>query len=151
MGNRPVWLFDPGWENALNSTGAQDMTRLKALFTSRPWYELVPDQKHEVVIDGLGEFNGLDYLTAARTADGKTVIAYLPTPRSFTVDMTKIAGSTAKAWWFNPRNGKSQMAGEFSNGGKKRFTPPGEGDWVLVLDDAAQKLPAPGVQTSHEN
>ena len=53
--------------------------RLKALFTSRPWEELVPDQKHEVVVDGLGEFHGLDYLAAARTHNGGTVIAYLPT------------------------------------------------------------------------
>jgi len=37
-----------------------------------------PGEKHEVVIDGLGEFRGLDYLSAARTADGGTVIAYLP-------------------------------------------------------------------------
>jgi hypothetical protein len=27
---------------------------------------------------GLGEFNGLDYLAAARTADGGCVIAYMP-------------------------------------------------------------------------
>lgn len=151
MGNRPVWLFDPGWQDALNSTGAQDMTRLKALFVSRPWYELVPDQKHEVVIDGLGEFNGLDYLAAARTADGNTVIAYLPTPRPFTVDMTKIAGSTVKAWWFNPRTGKSDLAGEFPTSGKRRFAPPGDGDWLLVLDDASRNLPAPGAQGLHEN
>lgn len=144
MGNRPVWLFDPGWQAALDSTGAKDMTRLRALFTSRPWYELVPDQKHEVVVDGLGEFNGLDYLAAARTASGGTVIAYLPTPRTFTVDMTKISGSSSKAWWFSPRTGNAAEAGEFPTSGKRQFTPPGEGDWVLVLDDAALKLPAPG-------
>ena len=28
--------------------------------------------------------------------------------------------------------------------GKKAFTPPGEGDWVLVLDDASKKFPKPG-------
>ena len=67
MGNRPIWLFDPGWQTAMDGAGSQDMVRLKALFTSRPWSELVPDQKHEVVVDGLGEFNGLDYLAAART------------------------------------------------------------------------------------
>jgi len=144
MGNRPVWLFDPGWQAALDSTGAQDMSRLKALFTSRPWYQLVPDQKHEVVVDGLGEFRGLDYLAAARTEDGATVIAYLPTARPFTVNMTKIAGKTAKAWWFNPRTGKSDAAGEFPTTGKKQFTPPGDGDWVLVVDDASRKAAAPG-------
>jgi hypothetical protein len=145
MGNRPVWLFDPGWEAALDSTAAQDMTRLRALFLSRPWSRLVPDQKHEVVTDGLGEFRGLDYLAAARTDDGGTIIAYLPTARPFTMDMTKIAGKSAKAWWFNPRTGKSDAAGEFETTGKKQFTPPGEGDWVLVVDDASRNEPAPGV------
>jgi hypothetical protein len=144
MGNRPIWLFDPGWEAALQSTGAEDMSRLKALFTSRPWYQLVPDQKHEVVVDGLGEFRGLDYLAAARTEDGATVIAYLPTERAFTVDMSKIAGKNARAWWFNPRTGKSDAAGEFPTTGKKQFTPPGDGDWVLVMDDASRNAPAPG-------
>jgi hypothetical protein len=41
--------------------------------------------------------NGLDYLAAARTHDGVTVIAYLPSSRRFTVDMTKVAGKAAKA------------------------------------------------------
>jgi hypothetical protein len=144
MGNRPMWLFDPGWQEALNSQGSLDMTKLHALFASRPWQDLVPDEKHEVVIDGLGEFRGLDYLSAARTADGGTVIIYMPNARPFTVDMTRISGKTAVARWFNPRTGKSDPAGNFPTSGKKQFTPPGEGDWVLVLDDAARNLPDPG-------
>jgi len=144
LGNRPIWLFDPGWERALDSTGSQDMARLRALFLSRPWYALVPDDKHQVVIDGLGEFNGLDYLAAARSADGGLVMAYMPSGRMFIVDMTKVAGKAAKAWWFNPRTGHSTAAGQFSTTGKRQFIPPGEGDWVLVLDDASRNLGAPG-------
>ena len=146
LGNRPIWLFDPGWQAAMDATGSEDMVRLKALFLSRAWYELAPDDKHEVVVDGLGEFRGLDYLAAARTQDGATVMAYLPSERTFTVDMTKIAGLKAKAWWFNPRTGKTDLAGEFPTRGKRPFTPPGQGDWVLVLDDAARKLADPGGQ-----
>jgi len=144
MGNRPIWLFDPGWEAALNSTASQDMPRLKALFNSRPWFDLVPDDKHEVVVDGLGEFRGLDYLSAARTENGRTMIAYMPTTRVVTVDMTKISGKEATAWWFNPRSGKSDSIGQYPTAGKRQFTPPGDGDWVLVLDDASFHLPAPG-------
>ena len=144
MGNRPIWLFDPGWQKAIDGAGSQDMVRLKALFTSRPWAELVPDPKHEVVVDGLGEFNGLDYLAAARTHNGGTVIAYLPTKRVVTVDLSKVAGSSSVAWWYSPRTGKSQTAGKFATKAKQQFTPPGEGDWVLVVDDASLKLPAPG-------
>ena len=139
LGNRPIWLFDPGWQAALNSTGSLDMARLKMFFDGQPWYELIPDDKHEVVTEGLGEFTGLDYLTAARTKDGETVIAYMPTARSITVDMTKISGKEAKTVWFNPRTGQSDSAGQFPSTGKHEFRPPADGDWVLVLTDAAGK------------
>lgn len=144
MGNRPIWLFDPGWQAALGDTGSRDMARMQALFRSRPWYDLVPDLEHQVVVDGLGEFNGLDYLAAARTPDGGTVMAYMPSARTVTVDLTKVAGTSAKVWWFNPRAGDAQPAGEFPTKGKQHFTPSGDGDWVLVLDDAARNLSAPG-------
>ena len=144
LGNRPIWLFDPGWEHALDSVGALDMQRLYAFFNSRHWYELVPDPKHEVVVDGLGEFNGMDYLAAARTGDGGTVMAYLPTARAITVEMSKLSGKEAAGWWFNPRTGESTSAGKFPTSSKKEFTPPGDGDWVLVLDDADRHLEAPG-------
>ena len=68
------------------------------LFRSRAWYDLVPDQNHEVVTGGLGEFRGLDYLTAGRTTDGSTVIAYMPSRRTITVDMSKVSGSQAAGW-----------------------------------------------------
>jgi hypothetical protein len=144
MGNRPMWLFDKGWDTALDSNGAQDMSRVGQLFHSRPWSELIPDTKHLVVVDGLGEFRGLDYLAAARTEDGETIIAYLPSARTFTVDMAKISGKLAAAWWFNPRTGRANLAGAFETSGKRQFTPPSEGDWVLVLDDQSRDLPAPG-------
>ena len=139
LGNRPIWLFDPGWQAALNSPGSLDMARLKMFFDGQPWYELIPDDKHEVVTEGLGEFTGLDYLTAARTKDGGTVIAYMPTARPITVDMTKMSGKDAKAVWFNPRTGQSDSAGQLPSTGKHEFRPPADGDWVLVLTDAAGK------------
>src|SRR5580765_2196555 len=144
MGNRPVWNFDPGWEAALNSTGANDMMRLGALFKSRHWDEFVPDEKHEVVVDGLGEFRGLDYLAAARTTDGATVIAYLPSRRPFTADLTRMSGKAVAAWWFNPRTGYATFAGQYPTTARQEFIPSEEGDWVLVLDDAGRHSAAPG-------
>jgi hypothetical protein len=105
---------------------------------------LVPDQKHEVVTGGLGEFQGLDYLAAGRTPDGGTVIAYIPSRRTITVDMSKISGSQVHAWWFDPRTGKAVAGGDFPTSGTRELTPPGEGDWVLVLDDASLNRRPPG-------
>lgn len=144
IGNKPIWGFEPGWQKAMDAVGSVGMMYWGKLFRSRRWFDLVPDQEHKVVTDGLGEFWGLDYLTAARTSDGGTVIAYMPTTRTITVDMTKLSASKVNAWWFDPRTGKSTSAGSFPASGSRQFTPLAQGDWVIVLDDASQKLGPPG-------
>jgi hypothetical protein len=61
--------------------------------------------------------------------------------------MDKVRGRTVKAWWFNPRDGRATLIGEFPNTGEREFAPPSPGellDWVLVLDDAAKGFHAPG-------
>jgi hypothetical protein len=63
--------------------------------------------------------------------------------------MDVIRGPKVKAWWFNPRDGKATLIGEFANQGNREFTPPDKGellDWVLVLDDAAKSHPPPGAK-----
>jgi hypothetical protein len=158
FGNFFIWSFGgefvndagwpPGfrepWQQSMEKSGTTGMVHWGDLFRSRKWYDLLPDQKHEVVISGLGEFRGLDYLGAALTSDGRTFIAYMPTPRPITVDLSKMKSSKVRAWWFDPRRGNATQAGEFPTSGPKEFSPPGAGDWAFVLDDASLGLPAPG-------
>jgi hypothetical protein len=144
MGNYPIWPFNAGWQAAMESPGSVALMRWGRLFRSRPWYDLVPDKDHKVVTDGLGEFWGLDYLTAAASSDGGTVIAYMPTARTISVDLSKMARGKARAWWFNPRTGISVEAGTYATEGQRQFTPPSDGDWVIVLDDASRQTPPPG-------
>jgi hypothetical protein len=144
LGNRPIWLYDPGWAEAMDGQGSRDMVHLRNLFISRPWHDLVPDVEHAVVTAGLGEFRGLDYLAAARTSDGSTMIAYMPTARAVTVDLARLAEALVRGWWYSPRTGTAELAGDYAGGGSLELAPPGEGDWVLVIDDAARGLPAPG-------
>jgi hypothetical protein len=57
-----------------------------------------------------------------------------------------------QAWWFNPRTADALQAGQYDSTSVwhyhrsrfKEFSPPGEGDWVLVIDDASKQLPPPG-------
>jgi len=144
MGNYPIWSFNPGWQAALDSPGSAALMHWGRLFRSRPWSDLVPDSAHRVVTGGVGEYWGLDYLAAAATADGTTVIAYMPDARTVTVDLSKLARGRANAWWFDPRTGAATAAGTFATEGTRPFTPPAPGDWVLVLDDASMRRPAPG-------
>ena len=83
--------------------------------------------------------------TAARTSDGFLVMAYLPTIRAITVDMSKLA-SMATARWYDPTNGQyADIDGSpFANMGSKEFTPAGhnssgDGDLVLVLEASASR------------
>ncbi len=145
-GNAAIWPFSPGWQTQLTTPGTQQLGYATALFSGRAWYTLVPDQTHAVVTAGYGTFAGggtvlgNDYLTAARTPDGSLVLAYLPTVRTITVDLTKLSG-TVTARWYDPTTGAySTVAGSpFANTGTQAFTPTGnnsagDGDWVLVLE-----------------
>jgi Putative collagen-binding domain of a collagenase len=84
------------------------------------------------------------YAAAARTGDGTTIIAFVPTQRDITIDMTKVAGTSAAAWWYDPRSGAATSVGIIPTTGSHVFTPPDGNDWILVLDNAALSLPAPG-------
>lgn len=146
-GNAYSWSFKDGWQTHIDTAAVTQLGIWKSFFVSIPWQDLVPDQDHAVVTGGRGSFGDVstrvslsDYCTVARSANGKTVVAYLPTVRTITVEMKKLAGP-ARARWFDPTDGtfheiaKTPMA----NTGVRKFTPPGpnhdgDGDWVLLLE-----------------
>ncbi|HET7540237.1 MAG TPA: DUF4038 domain-containing protein [Polyangiaceae bacterium] len=133
------------WRSNLDTPATKQTDFWFRLFSSRHWYELVPDQNHLAVTAGLGTWGAIDYVAAARTSSGSSVLAFLPTSRTVTVDLTKISGSQAQAWWYNPRSGQSSLIGTFPTTSSEPFTPPADGDWLLVIDDTAQNLPPPGM------
>jgi hypothetical protein len=74
-------------------------------------------------------------------------MVYVPTGRSFSVNMDFIRGKEVKAWWYNPRTGEATQIGRFPKAPSKEFVSPTKGedlDWVLVLDDAAKNFAPPG-------
>jgi hypothetical protein len=147
-GNKYTWGFRYDWKTQLDTPGAVQMAYVKALFEPRAWYELVPDQDQPptVVTAGNGTFSSggsigaNDYVTAARTPNGKLVMAYVPSARTITVDMSQLSG-LATARWYDPVVGTfTSIAGSpFINTGSHLFTTPGthadgEADWVLILE-----------------
>ncbi len=148
-GNGYTWHFLPGWQGQLDTPGSAQMGLVKDVFEPRAWHKLVPDPDHRVVTSGVGTFTECctlgdsDYLTAARTRDGKLVMAYMPTIREITVDMSKLA-APAHASWYDPTSGEySPIAGSpLANTGSREFSPPGsndagDGDWLLILETRA--------------
>jgi hypothetical protein len=144
FGNKPMWQFDPTWPSALGSPGATYMTHVTALFTSRHGSSLVPDLERGIVIGGGGDPNSTDFAAAARTPDAASVLVYVPTGRTITVDLGRVPGPESVAWWYDLLGGSAQRIGVVRGPGSMKFTSPGDGPFMLVFDDAAANLPAPG-------
>jgi len=160
-GHHSVWqMWAPGrdpvnnpllpWSEAISQPGAGQMQHGRRLMESRPFLTRIPDDTVVVTdrvptsVPGAGRYR----FVATRDSEGRYAMVYAPVGRPFKVRMDAIRGARVKAWWFNPRNGQATPIGEFANAGERAFTPPDPGealDWVLVLDDAAQGFPPPGV------
>jgi hypothetical protein len=159
-GHHSVWqMYAPGrnpinaplmpWFEAINQPGAGQMQYGRKLIESRPFLTRIPDDT--VIVQGSVVTSipgaGQRRLVATCDTEGTYAMVYTPVGRKFSVRTEVIKGPKVKAWWFNPRDGKAEAIGTFDNKGTKEFTPPTPGemlDWVLVLDDAAKKYPAPG-------
>jgi hypothetical protein len=151
FGNCPIWHFGSSsswcgltdWEGELDSPGSFSMQHYRRLFESRRWTELVPDLNSTVLVAGSGSYGSVTYATAASAADGSSIIAYLPTPRTVTIDPGALTGSEIRAWWYDPSDGSAAEIGVFPNQVQPFVAPSGD-DWVLVVDDASIEFPPPG-------
>jgi hypothetical protein len=152
-GNGYTWPFAEGWPEHLDSPGAtQFATVLRAAFADRPWWQLVPDRLHRLLVSGYGGYDATadpdyasvahnDYATAALTPDGSLGMIYTPTARPLTVDLRVLSGP-AGARWYDPVTGRYTPAAAVpvpgAPSGTVLFTPAaandgGDGDWLLVL------------------
>jgi hypothetical protein len=133
-GNDPIWSFDTGWPQALTSPVSISQVRLVTIARSLLWQSLVPD--NTLITAGLG--SGYTQVAAARTADRKQALIYLPpgAASSITVDLSRMI-EPVTATWQDPTAVGSMSAGGGLTGSLK-FTAPGrnasgDSDWVLVL------------------
>ena len=138
------------WFEAISQPGASQMQHGRRLLESRPVLTRVPDDTVVVegtvptAMPGAGRYR----FVATRDAEGRYAMVYAPVGRPFKARTAAIKGARVRAWWFNPRDGKATLIGDFANEGERSFTPPDPGeplDWVLVLDDADRGYPPPGV------
>jgi hypothetical protein len=139
------------WSDAIYQAGAEQMQYARRLLESRPILTRIPDDSI-IVTDRVATSvpgTGMRHFSATRDEAGTYAMVYAPIGRAFKVRMDKITGPKVKAWWFNPRNGKATIIGEFPNTGEHDFISPNHGehlDWVLVLDDASKKYGTPGAK-----
>jgi hypothetical protein len=135
------WDLHQGWERRLSTPALTQIGRLRGLFSTLRWWELVPDTGNELVTGGRGtavttdeprDVLEDDYATAARTPDGRLAVVYLPTGRRISVNRSAMAAGT-RAEWVDPASGRRRpvpMSATFTTPGRNAA---GDGDWLLVL------------------
>jgi hypothetical protein len=139
--------FNTGWKTDMATPGALQTSFLARLLSSYSWWNLVPDQTHQIITAGYGTYNGskgslplANYVTTAGVPDGSLANAYDPAGNSLTVNLAKF-NAPVTAGWYDPSNGTfAVIAGSpFANSGTYQFVPKGlnnggDKDWVLVLE-----------------
>jgi hypothetical protein len=112
--------------------------------------ERTPDQS---LIAGDISPHAVERVEALRGGDASYVLVYLPSGKTHvTVNTGRLTGTKLVAWWYDPRTGEARPFDRLAKCDTHEFTAPDNGDWVLVLDDAAKNYAAPGkdVITSKE-
>jgi Protein of unknown function (DUF4038)/Putative collagen-binding domain of a collagenase/IPT/TIG domain len=150
FGNEHVNHFDttsPTWRSQLDTTATLQVKYLTNLFNQFQWWMLVPDQSHQVVTAGFGNYSvtnenlySATYATTAWNPNGTLAITYTPVSTTLSVNMANFS-KPMTASWYDPTTGISTaIAGSpFAHSGSQSFTTPstahsdGKHDWVLVL------------------
>jgi hypothetical protein len=140
-------LANPTWQSQMNTPATNQATLLMNLFKKYPWWTMVPDQGHQVVMGGFGTSNPNNtnlylatYATTAWKNDGTLAITYTPVSTTLSVNMANFS-KPMTALWYDPTTGSSTAinGSPFANSGSQNFTTPstahsdGTHDWVLVL------------------
>jgi hypothetical protein len=123
----------PWWES-IHDPGCQQMKYLKALISTFPFFERIPDQS---VITNT---NGTQYERVIATRGNDYILVYNYTNRLTEIDLSKISGAKKNVWWMNPTDGSLEYIGEFDNGKKSFMHESGYragNDRVLIITDAA--------------
>ncbi|MBI9070220.1 MAG: glycoside hydrolase family 140 protein [Melioribacteraceae bacterium] len=128
----PISWARTNWKEALDYPGALQMKYMKELFESLDWQNLIPDQ---TIILNENKENKM-YQMAMISRNSNLIIAYTPYGIEIAIDATKLKIEKFSAFWFNTRDSKRTVIGEFDNTKSLTFKPlsHGEGsDWVLIL------------------
>ena len=131
-------------QKVLNAPGTHGLRFLRQLLLSKDLTTRVPAP--ELLSSGtVGRDGGLspDYRIATREKDGHWAMVYSTRGSLIRVRMHRLATGAATAYWFDPRNGKTQEAFRRdilsgTDAPDVYFDPPGKSsdgnDWVLLLE-----------------
>ncbi len=137
LDNQAYWFKN--WQEVMDTPGIKRVADVFKLFDTLPWHDFIPDTTDAVIVEGRGEYGSLDYIPAAGTPDGRFYVMYIPTGRTYYVNIQAMSGKTMRVHWYNPRTGRSIRIGHVG-GSDTRFgiVAPDDEDWVIVFDSVPE-------------
>ncbi len=144
FGTFPIWGFGEPHANggigpatalltSLDTPATRQMTYVRGLFLSYPWWKLVPRTDSSLVTTALG--SGTSRICPALANDHSFAMVWTTGSR-FSLNMAALATPGIRCRWYDPVQGNFTAVSDspFANTGIRAFSPPGER--VLVLDAA---------------
>jgi hypothetical protein len=115
--------------------GANQMRYLGQLLASKPALTRIPDLL--MIVGGQSELYD-SHIQATHDEEGRYAFVYVADGRSFSLDLTYMAGNEVIATWYSPGDGSTTDIGTVRKAKRVSFDPPGAphftNDWVLVLE-----------------
>jgi hypothetical protein len=133
FGNNPIWLFDTGWETALDDTGSVEQGYAAALFQAYEWWKLEPQTGTTLVTSSLG--SGATRICPALASDDSFAMIYVGSSTTVTVNKAAFAPSNIRIRLYDPTAGTySTHTASTSNTGTINVATGGER--IIVIDAA---------------
>ncbi len=118
-----------GWQRSLSLPGSRQIGYLSAFMQKLPWWTLKPAP--DLLAEQPGDKVYNHFISVAQSGDGKTILAYVPVKS--TVKLYNPFNRSFQAQWFDPAANTLHKDSLVTKAGLMEITPPGEQDYVLVL------------------
>lgn len=140
--NKSIIRARTSWNESIHLPGSKQMLYMKELLSSFPWQTLQYDPglfKNENPEDA-------GFIMGMITSESDVALIYTPLGKPILTNLSKLKTPKIQAFWFNPRDGKSEEIGIFEKDYEKEFKPKSWGkgsDYILVLMSVGSRYTLP--------
>jgi len=125
------WDAGGSWIEGRDAISAVRIQHFSELFTALAWWTLAP--AGELIANQTSKTDFVNKMALAKSHSGDLAVAYLPDNPAIQIQMD-IFPAPMKAAWFNCASGAyTAGSSHVANRGIQTLTPPGSGEWALVL------------------
>ncbi|WP_159466817.1 DUF4038 domain-containing protein [Dyadobacter sp. 3J3] len=124
--------FNPTWKTNITKDGGEYMKYLVKILKGLPWDYLEPAASLKLVQDTTQSSE----ISISALTNKRMVMMYIPTFRSFVIDLSQLTGEEFNAVWYSPRTGRRWSGGALKRTELTTIEPPdpqADWDWILLV------------------